>query len=372
MKKVAILVFNNFTHDSRVLREGISLQNAGYDVQIVALHEGDLPKREIKDGLAVERLALRSRFLPKSIFWQIFKWLELFILIAAKYRKVDYFHVCDVLPLPMAVWTKRLFNKKIKIIYDAHELEFMKNTASASYGKLIAWLEDKHLRKADAIITVTELIADEYANHYGIQRPNVIHNFPYLKSPQKKDHFRKRFGIRADQKIVIYQGTIAPNRGCEQLVEAFKDMPDNFVLVFLGYGPFWDKISKLSEGMKNVFMHEAVSMDVLLDYTASADVGAYSVVNTNLSHDFSLGNKIFEYLMSGLPIISADLRGARSFLKEDFTVFVNDFSAASMLKAMQHFEQEDEQKRKEAISAFMKINNWNEEEKKLIRIYQNA
>ena len=81
MKKVTILVFNNFTHDNRVLREGLSLKNAGYEVQVVALHEGDLPKKELKEGLKIHRLSLLSRKLPKSIFFQIFKWMELFLLI---------------------------------------------------------------------------------------------------------------------------------------------------------------------------------------------------------------------------------------------------------------------------------------------------
>ena len=372
MKKVAILVFNNFTHDNRVLREGLSLKDAGYDVQIVALHEGDLPKKEIKNGLKIDRLSLISRGLPKSIFFQIFKWLELFILIAKRYRKTDYFHVCDVLPLPMAIWTKRLFNKSIKVIYDAHEMEFQKNTSSKRYGQLIAWLEDKHLRRADAIMTVTEPIAEAYKEHYNIEKPEVIHNFPFKQEVGSHNKFRERFPIRADQRILLYQGTISPNRGCEQLVEAFRHMPDNVVLVLLGYGPIWNKIQNLSAGMDNVFMHEAVGMNELLQYTSSADFGAYSVINTNPSHDYSLGNKVFEYLMAGLPVISTNLKGVRAFLKEDFTVFIDDINTDSLNRAIQHFDSLDRVKLEKDIKDFTDYANWDKEQQKLLNIYENA
>ena len=42
MKKVVSIVLNNFKNDSRVLKENISLQNNGYDVQVVALWEDGL------------------------------------------------------------------------------------------------------------------------------------------------------------------------------------------------------------------------------------------------------------------------------------------------------------------------------------------
>ena len=372
MKKVTILVFNNFTHDNRVLREGLSLKNAGYEVQVVALHEGDLPKKELKEGLKIHRLSLISRKLPKSIFFQIFKWMELFLLIAKHYRKTDFFHVCDVLPLPMAVWTKRLFNSSIKIVYDAHELEFQKNTSSKRYGQLIAWLEAKHLRAADAMITVTDLIAELYKEHYNIKKPNVIHNFPYKQTLGHQDKFRHKFGIRPDQKILLYQGVIAPNRGCEQLIEAFKDMPDQFVLVLLGYGSLWDSIKAMSSEMNNVFMHEAVGRKELLKHTASADYGIYSIINTNQSHDYALGNKIFEYIMAGLPIISTNLKGPKSFLKEAFTVFIDAINKDSLKGAVEHFDSLDQSTLSKDIKDFAETANWDREQQKLLNIYENA
>ena len=41
MKKVTSIVLNNFKNDSRVLKENISLQNAGYDVKVVIYGQRD-------------------------------------------------------------------------------------------------------------------------------------------------------------------------------------------------------------------------------------------------------------------------------------------------------------------------------------------
>jgi len=39
MKKVTSIVLNNFKNDSRVLKGNISLQDAGYNIKVVSLHE---------------------------------------------------------------------------------------------------------------------------------------------------------------------------------------------------------------------------------------------------------------------------------------------------------------------------------------------
>jgi len=45
-KKVISIVLNNFTNDSRVLKEAISLQKGGYKITVIALHENSLAQRE--------------------------------------------------------------------------------------------------------------------------------------------------------------------------------------------------------------------------------------------------------------------------------------------------------------------------------------
>ena len=77
MKKVTSIVINNFINDSRVLKENISLQKAGYEVQVVALHEEPLREHETVQNILVHRVKLKSRGWPKKKDIQILKYVEI-------------------------------------------------------------------------------------------------------------------------------------------------------------------------------------------------------------------------------------------------------------------------------------------------------
>ena len=130
--------------------------------------------------------------------------------------------------------------KKKKLIYDAHELEFdKKEKGSGYYPQAILALTEKILIKnTDAMITVTPLIAEAYAKRYNIIPPKLVMNCPTYKTyVPSKDIFRKKFNIRADQKIYLYQGGLLPKRGIEEILTAFEQLDNQYVIVFLGFGP---------------------------------------------------------------------------------------------------------------------------------------
>ena len=60
----------------------------------------------------------------------------------------------------------------------------------------------------------------------------------------------------------------------------------------------------------------AVSWDILMKYTKSADAGLSLDNSTNLNYRFSLPNKLFDYISAGIPIIATDLPEVSKILKE--------------------------------------------------------
>ena len=60
---VKCIVMNSFTNDFRVLKTSRSLIAAGYDVEVVALHDNssDLPECEVVHGGRVRRIRLESK-----------------------------------------------------------------------------------------------------------------------------------------------------------------------------------------------------------------------------------------------------------------------------------------------------------------------
>ena len=143
MKLVLSLVLNECINDSRVIKTGRSLISAGYDVTILALHAPGLALEETIDGVKVHRIKLSSKRLPSNRIIQAFKYLELIIRIAFKYRtRADYVHCNDLNTLPLGAILKVVSNNDIKIVYDAHEYEIEKNGVSGAYKNSFACVKN--------------------------------------------------------------------------------------------------------------------------------------------------------------------------------------------------------------------------------------
>jgi len=97
-------------------------------------------------------------------------------------------------------------------------------------------------------------------------------------------------------------------RGIEILLDTFKTIDDEkSIIVFMGYGPLEDLIKVADKNYKNIYFHKAVTPDILLDYTSSADFGILFYENNCLNHYYCSPNKMFEYLMAEIPVIVSNL-----------------------------------------------------------------
>ena len=308
MKKVTSIVLNPYINDSRVIKETQTLRKAGYEVSVVALHDGreGLAECEDMDGVAVHRIKLVSKSWSKLPPVQVLKYIE-FCVRAICEIKADIVHCNDLNALPLGYILKSILRCK-KIVYDAHELESERNEQGSLAKHLARFLEGVLIKKVDAVITVSDGIADWYKHAYGIKRPNVIMNVPEWKDIQKHNLFAEENAGLAGKKIFLYQGGLSAGRGIEYMLEAFSKRRDNkAVLMFMGYGSLAEKIKEAAKVYDNIFYHEAVKPQELWRYTASADYGLVCTENTRLSYYYSLPNKLFEYAMSGLPMILTNL-----------------------------------------------------------------
>src|SRR5262249_27506804 len=68
---------------------------------------------------------------------------------------------------------------------------------------------------------------------------------------------------------------------------------------------------------KKVFVIDAVPQNVLLDYTASADVGIIPYPPVDMNSRLCTPNKLFEYIVAGLPILANDLPELRRFVADN-------------------------------------------------------
>ncbi|CUU85654.1 glycosyltransferase [Campylobacter hyointestinalis] len=309
MKNIILIVLNNFKNDSRVLKESVSLKNAGYNVKVVALYEDLLSEFDNINGIDVHRIKLKSKNWSKNKLIQILKYMEFMYKVIKLYRKNDIFHCNDLDTLPIGVIIKLFFNKKAKLVYDAHEFEINQKPFQSKLSiKLNYFLEKKLIKYTDTCFTVSQSIASEYNRLYRV-KPVILFNAPNFKEPIKTDKFRENLPIKKDSIILLYQGGLMRGRGLELWIEAFKRRKDDkVVMVFMGYGELEEDIKKAVKSTSNIFYHPAVSPDVVLDYTAATTAAVSYIYNSCLNYYYCMPNKLFEYTMVGLPVIVSNLK----------------------------------------------------------------
>lgn len=371
MVKVVSIVLNNFKNDSRVLKEAISLKKNGYEVTVLALFEEPLQEYENISSVAVHRVRLKSRGWSKKKYIQIFKYVEFIYRVIKGYRKANIFHCNDLNTLPIGVMVKLFFNRGVKIVYDAHEYETEINGVNGIEKKIKIWLERILIKFADKVVSVSDSIANEYHRLYNIPKPALVLNCPPYDEVAKQDLFRKELGIRQDQCIFLYQGGLSVGRGIEILLEAFVSLEsDKMVIVFMGYGSLQKNVQKYADEFSNIFFREAVSPQVLLSYTASADYGILFYEDTCLNHRFCSPNKMFEYLMAGIPVLISNLFEMRRLVEvHSLGIVAEKNSAQGFLDAVYQSLEQDNKKIVANVHRARKIFNWEMQEKVLLDVY---
>ena len=373
MKKVVSIVLNNFKNDSRVLKENISLQNAGYDVQVVALWEDGVKEQEIIQNIPVHRVKLKSKNWSKNKFVQLIKYFEFLYKASREYKNTDIIHCNDLNALPVGVIIKKFYNKNIKIVYDAHEHESYRAGYSPAMQKISRWWERKLIKYANKVITVSCSIADDYEKMYNIPKPAIVLNAPFYKETKKQDIFREKFNIPKDDIIFLYQGGLSKERGILELARLINGI-SGISYIIMGYGILEDEIMQFAQNSKNVYFHQAVSPEVLLDYTSSADIGVCIEKPICRSWDYALPNKMFEYLHANLVLLVGGLRDMKDFVRNNNIGFI--IESYEELNNQEIFNQKLEylkanyKNKLQNVKEKAQIFNWQKQEKILLQFYK--
>ena len=370
MKKVVSIVLNNFKNDSRVLKENISLQNAGYNVQVVALWEDGVKEKEKVANIPVHRVKLKSKNWSKNKFVQLIKYFEFLYKVSKKYKDTDILHCNDLNALPIGVIIKKFYNKNVKIVYDAHEHESYRARYSQAMQKISRWWEGKLIKYANKVITVSYSIADDYEKMYNIPKPAIVLNTPFYKELKKQDIFREKFDIPKDDIIFLYQGGLSKERGILELARLI-DGISGISYIIMGYGILEDEIVQFAKNSKNVYFHQAVSPEVLLDYTSSADIGVCIEKPICRSWDYALPNKMFEYLHANLVLLVGGLRDMKDFVRNNNIGFI--IESYEELNNQEIFNQKLEylkanyKNKLQNVKEKAQIFNWQKQEKILVQ-----
>lgn len=154
--------------------------------------------------------------------------------------------------------------------------------------------------------------AKEYFLKYGAKEELIhIHTFSALQeedilkelpSDEEKNGLRQKLGLPLDKKIAIAVGRFIPLKRYDILIESWKAMGEDTILLLLGGGPEYEFYKRILEAqeIENVILEQFHPKEELLKYYKAADVFVHPT-----SYDV-WGLVINEAMACGLPVVVSD------------------------------------------------------------------
>jgi len=330
-KLAVVSIINGIATDARVLKTCNVLIDLGYTVVVI--------DRNLKTNLTLNSPKIKVKSMTfifnKGILFYLSFQIKLFFKLLFLSPTILVSNDLDTL-LPNYLISKL---KKIPLVYDSHELFTEVPELNKSKLKKKIWenLEAFLIPRLNNLITVNESIATIFLKKYN-KKFSVVRNIPDFIEPINYKS-KKELGLPDDKYIVLLQGAgINMDRGAEELIESFKYLDDNFLLLIIGSGDVWNNLIELTKKLnlsKKVFFINKLPKNELLNYTANATIGVSIDKTTNLNYYNSLPNKIFDYAYAKLPILASDLPEITAIVtKYDIGKIINSHEPQNIANAI--------------------------------------
>ena len=357
-KKIFVAVTNDISTDYRVHKICNYLISKKYDVVVYG--------RILSNTITVQRdyeiVRKKHIFNNNFLFYAEFNIRLFFYLI---FRKYDYILSNDLDTLPACFFASTI--KNTDLVYDSHEL--FSEGPELQGRKFVQgfWrkLEDFFLPKVKNAYTVSQSIVDFYDDKYQ-NKMGLIRNVPLKNDILEVDEV----AFPTTKRTILYQGVLNPGRGLKPMIKALKFI-DDLDLIIIGYGKVAEELKAfVSEEKMNERVHflGRISRDKLFNYTKKATLGMVLEEPLGLSFQYSLPNKLFDYIHAGIPIVAGNLPEITRIIEEHKVgVIVDDYSPEKIALAINNLLndavllseiKENQQKAKELLC-------WEKESEKL-------
>jgi glycosyltransferase involved in cell wall biosynthesis len=268
------------------------------------------PLRELRGLYRLARLAARTRALRRA---------------GTTIGRTDVVHANDLETLPAAALLAR--DQNSRLVYDAHELytEFDPDPPRLANAAL-ARLERRLAQRADAVVTVSEPIAEELRRRLGVD-PIVVLNAPELDEREPPEPL-------GGPLLAVYQGAFGTGRPLEDLIEAIRRAPNVRLTL---------RVNRSTRGLLERTLPRDLEIDVRDPVPPDEVVSALHGHHVGLLFDrpltrnaeLSAPNKLFEYLMAGLAIVAPRLPGLQWLEDEQLGVLFEPGSPTAFAEALE-------------------------------------
>jgi len=345
MPRILILCTGHLSNNPRVLKEAITLGDAGYDVTVIGKcylrqliqRDRDIiaksPFRHSSIDMIGGKVGSFSYILglvrraKQSLARKAFRYLtwestELLgpagaLLSAARRIPADL----TIVHNEAAQWVGlKLIDEGRRVAVDFEDWNSEDNTPNQSRDLSFALLrrnEAAILHQAIYATTTSKALADGLHGRYGGQRPRVITNaFPLPTLPA-----RQGIGRKTPCALLWFSQTIGPGRGLEAFLAAYTrtKVPSNLTLLGQVHDDYRQHLLSLlpQHIRKRVCFHDLVSPEDLPSIIVQHDIGLALEESTLANKDLTISNKILQYLGAGLAVVATRTKGQCEVLERE-------------------------------------------------------
>lgn len=414
--RITMLVANPITYDGRVVRNAQTLVEAGHEVTVIGVIGPNDRLGELPEGIGFRALRIdrrrRAAGLGPSLRWahsalrrraaqklcgllpdRALKRLPVLpalaeatsgpeLMLAALRTDPQVLHANDLNTLPSAAWAGRLLG--VPYVYDAHELYPDEQPDMPALDRRVRWASEEHYaRGAAAVLTVNDLLADEIAQRYGVQRPVVLRNVPRPVAVAPPDE--RPLGATGSLHLLHHGAHIGlEHHGTPDILRAMAlCVPELDLRLTLrgglsaeGEAALRTRLDELGLSRRARIFPPVAGAEALVRAAAEdgADLGLAVHPGSCLSFRYASSSKIFEYQAAGLAVCATDLLGNRVSAAAAGAVFFpeGDVEAlAAHFRALAGDRQRLRTMQRAAYAFAQSELRWDKERERLLGVYRD-
>jgi glycosyltransferase involved in cell wall biosynthesis len=206
---------------------------------------------------------------------------------------------------------------------DFHRGELPNTPENALDRRITADLEERYIPRCDYVTAASDGIGAAYADTLGIEQPTTILNvFPWSEREQEVPRERLAEEVPEGRRSLYwFSQTIGPDRGLEDALRALPQLPDDVILSLRGgWSPGYEETFREQArrlGVADRVRHlDLVPPDELIPRTARHDVGLALEQPVSPNRKICVTNKLFTYLLAGIPFVATDTPGQRPVIED--------------------------------------------------------
>jgi len=297
-----------------------SLINSGNDVFILTTRLEKLKKYELLDSFP-SLPVFRTFSFGKGIVSSIFFCLSSFLFLVKNRNKYDIIHVHLASSHAFsAILIKIFFNKKILLKFGGARTTGDIGTSLAKpFGKIKLNIFKKHFNSyiVPGKEVFDEVIAAGFPENKITLIPNGVEtDFFKPVTSNEKVNLRKELELPVEKKICTYVGRLENGKGLDILLNLWKRIPEDIILLIIGIGSLSNELEK-SYKYKNV--HFLGFKNNINNYLQASDIFILPSFGEGLS------NSILEAMSCGLLVIANRITANEEIILDRENGIIVDF-----------------------------------------------